>query len=44
MYSTKELLPGVNGVSIKLKEIENLIMEMVSQVNAPTAISPVIIG
>jgi hypothetical protein len=37
MYPTTELLHGVDGVSIKMKEFEKLIMEIVSQLLATTA-------
>jgi hypothetical protein len=35
---------GVARVSKKMKELEKLIMEIVSQLNAPTALPPVLNG
>jgi hypothetical protein len=43
-YPTTELLTSVDGVSIKMKEIEKLIMEILSQLHGPTALPPVHIG
>jgi hypothetical protein len=44
VYQTTQLLHGVARVSIKRKELEKLIMEIVSQLQAPTALHPVLIG
>jgi hypothetical protein len=44
VYPTTQLLPGFARVSIKMKELEKLIMEIVSQLQAPTALPPVLIG
>jgi hypothetical protein len=41
VYPTTNLLHGVARVSIKMKDIEKLIMENVSQLHAPTALPPV---
>jgi hypothetical protein len=42
VYPTTELLHGVARIFIKVKKFENLIMESVSQVHAPTALPPVL--
>jgi hypothetical protein len=42
--TTTNLLPGVDVVSIKMMELEKLIMEIVSQLDAPTPLPPVLYG
>jgi hypothetical protein len=42
VYPTTNLLKGVGRFSIKMTEFEKLIMEIASQFNAPTALSPVL--
>jgi hypothetical protein len=42
-FPTTQLLKRVARVSIKMKELEKLIMEMVSQLHALTALTPVLI-
>jgi hypothetical protein len=44
VYPITKLLHGVARVSIKIKEIEKFIMEILSQLHAPTALPPVIYG
>jgi hypothetical protein len=44
VYPTTELLPGVAGFCIKMKDLEILIMEIISQLHAPTAIPPILYG
>jgi hypothetical protein len=44
LYPTTHILNGVARVSIKMKEIEKLIMEIVSHLQAPTALPPVLYG
>jgi hypothetical protein len=44
VYSNTKLLPGVDVVYIKMKELEKLIMEMVLQFHAPPALPPVLYG
>jgi hypothetical protein len=39
-----KLLMGVARVSKKMKELEKLIMDIVTQLNAPTALPPVLNG
>jgi hypothetical protein len=43
LYPTTYLLKFVDLISIKMKELQKLIMEIVSQVHAPTALPPVLI-
>jgi hypothetical protein len=43
-YPTTKLLNRFAIFSIKMKEIEKLIMEIVSQLHAPTALPPSLIG
>jgi hypothetical protein len=43
VYPTTQLLHGVARVSINMKELEKLIMEIVSQLHAPTALPPELI-
>jgi hypothetical protein len=43
LYPTTHILNGVARVSIKMKELEKLIMEIVSQIHAPTLLPPVLI-
>jgi hypothetical protein len=44
LYPTTQLLNGVARFSIKMKEFEKLITEIVSQLHAATAFTPVLIG
>jgi hypothetical protein len=44
VYPTTQLLNSVAFVSRKMKELDKLIMEMVSQFQAPTALPPLLIG
>jgi hypothetical protein len=44
VYPTTELLPGVARFCIEMKELEKLIMEIVSQLHATIALPPVFIG
>jgi hypothetical protein len=43
LYPTKYLSKVVDIISIKMKELEKLIMEIVSQLHAPTPLPPVLI-
>jgi hypothetical protein len=44
VYTTKKLLKIFARVSINVEELEKLIMEIESQLHAPTALTPVLIG
>jgi hypothetical protein len=44
VYSTTHFLHGVPRISIEVKEFEYLIMEIVCQTHAPTALHPVLNG
>jgi hypothetical protein len=44
VYPTTKFLNGVALVSIEVMEFEKLIMEIESQIHAPTALPPVLIG
>jgi hypothetical protein len=44
VYPSTKLIHGVARVYINMKELEKFIMEIVSQLHAPTALPPVIIG
>jgi hypothetical protein len=44
VYLTTQILNGVARVSIKMKEFGELIMEIVLQLHAPTALPPILIG
>jgi hypothetical protein len=44
VYTTTYILNGVARVSIKMKEIDKLIMEIVSQIHAPTALPQILYG
>jgi hypothetical protein len=44
VYPTTQLLNCFAIVSIKMKELEKLIMEIVSQLHPPAALSPVLSG
>jgi hypothetical protein len=40
VYPSKHLLQGVVSFSIKMKELKKFIMEILSQLHAPTALPP----
>jgi transposase len=44
VYPTTQLLLGVDGVSLNMRVLEKIIMEIVSQLHAPTALFPILIG
>jgi hypothetical protein len=44
VYPTTQLLPGVARFFKKMKELEKLIMEVVTQLHVPTALTPILYG